>query len=248
MQIPWTQEQWKVMMTLIMTHLSNGMCVALQAPFYPAEAEKKGASATSYGLVFGIFELTVFLVSPFMGKYLPRLGVRRAFNGGITITGLMFIAFGFLDRVRGDDTFIALSLANRIVAGVGNSAFLSASFTLVAQVFPSSVSTIFGLVEMAFGLGMILGPTVGGALYQLGGFEVPFAVLGGILLFQAAISTLILPTIKTNPADTCQASDLGAMQAFKIPSLVLAIFSVFSASMSVGALQVSTRFMFNLNY
>ena len=35
----------------------------LQAPFYPAEAEKKGASATQYGLVFGIFELVVFLVS-----------------------------------------------------------------------------------------------------------------------------------------------------------------------------------------
>ena len=33
-----------------------------QAPFYPIEAERKGATATEYGLVFGVFELTVFLV------------------------------------------------------------------------------------------------------------------------------------------------------------------------------------------
>ena len=65
--LSWTKEQWLVLLTLAMTHLCNGMCVSLQAPFYPAEAEKKGASATEYGLVFGIFELTVFIVSPFIG-------------------------------------------------------------------------------------------------------------------------------------------------------------------------------------
>ena len=63
------------MAVLCVTHLCNGMCVSLQAPFYPAEAEKKGASATEYGLVFGIFELTVFIVSPFVGKILPKVRI-----------------------------------------------------------------------------------------------------------------------------------------------------------------------------
>ena len=31
------------------------------------QAEKKGASATEYGLVFGIFELVVFIISPIYG-------------------------------------------------------------------------------------------------------------------------------------------------------------------------------------
>ena len=73
----WRGEQWMVMVTLCVTHLCNGMCVSLQAPFYPAEAEKKGASATQYGLVFGIFELTVFIVSPIMGKLLPKVMLRK---------------------------------------------------------------------------------------------------------------------------------------------------------------------------
>ena len=68
-----------VMVTLCVTHLCNGMCVSLQAPFYPAEAEKKGASATQYGLVFGIFELTVFIVSPIVGKLLPKVILRKLF-------------------------------------------------------------------------------------------------------------------------------------------------------------------------
>lgn len=32
------------------------------------QAEKKGATAAEYGLVFGVFELVVFLVSPIYGQ------------------------------------------------------------------------------------------------------------------------------------------------------------------------------------
>lgn len=33
------------------------------------QAEKKGASPSEYGLVFGIFELVVFVISPFYGQH-----------------------------------------------------------------------------------------------------------------------------------------------------------------------------------
>jgi len=239
MMIPsWSSEQWKILATLVMTHLCNGLCVSLQAPFYPAEAAKKGASATEYGLVFGIFELTVFIVSPIIGKYLPKIGVGRAFTGGISVTGLMCVAFGFLNQIEDCKTFIGLSFVIRVFEACGNSAFLSSSFTLVAQMFPTTVSTVFGVVEMSFGVGMIIGPTVGGALFHLGGFTLPFGVLGGILLIQAAISSQTLPSLKENSQSTSDSS-LGLVQAFKVPSVLLATFSVFSASIAVGALQAT---------
>jgi hypothetical protein len=37
------------------------------------QAEQKGASATEYGLVFGIFELVVFIVSPIYGQHVSRI-------------------------------------------------------------------------------------------------------------------------------------------------------------------------------
>lgn len=36
------------------------------------QAEKKGATATEYGCVFGVFELVVFLVSPWYGKHVSK--------------------------------------------------------------------------------------------------------------------------------------------------------------------------------
>lgn len=46
-----------------------------------------GATATEYGLVFGVFELTVFLVSPFLGMQINKVGAKRMFNFGILTTG-----------------------------------------------------------------------------------------------------------------------------------------------------------------
>jgi hypothetical protein len=40
------------------------------------QAERKGASASEYGLVFGIFELAVFISSPILGKYVSDTKLR----------------------------------------------------------------------------------------------------------------------------------------------------------------------------
>lgn len=58
------------------------------------QAEKKGATATEYGLVFGVFELVVFIISPVYGKYLNRIGPKVLFNAGIFTTGTCAILFG----------------------------------------------------------------------------------------------------------------------------------------------------------
>jgi MFS family permease len=74
-----------------------------------------------------------------------------------------------LDRVPDGQTwtFIILSFSIRIVEAVGNAGFATATFTIIACEFPESVATTFASLETFFGLGLIVGPTVGGGLYQV---------------------------------------------------------------------------------
>lgn len=67
---------------------------------YLWQAEKKGCTATQYGIVFGVFELAVFLVSPIYGQFLNNIGPKVLFNAGIFTTGTAAIIFGLLDRVQ----------------------------------------------------------------------------------------------------------------------------------------------------
>lgn len=57
---------------------------------------------------------------------------------------------------------------------MGNAAFLTASFAIIAKEFPDNVATTFASLETFFGLGLIVGPTVGGALYQVNALRVSF--------------------------------------------------------------------------
>ena len=48
----------------------------IKAPFFPREAVSKGLEVWHFGLVFGAFEITVFIVSPIIGANLNRIGVK----------------------------------------------------------------------------------------------------------------------------------------------------------------------------
>ena len=53
-----------------------------------------------------------------------------------------------------------------------------------------------GFYEISTGLGMIIGPLLGGWLYSIGGFALPFYVVGGMMLFGAVLNLFLVPTVR----------------------------------------------------
>ncbi|XP_022919162.1 MFS-type transporter SLC18B1-like [Onthophagus taurus] len=234
--VNFSKRQWLTLIVIGIADFFNAICVSLQAPFYPQEAERKGASATEYGLVFGIFELVVFIVSPLYGRHINKLGPKLMFNGGIYTTGICAILFGLLDKVEGHYPFIILSFIIRIIEAMGNASFLTASFAIIAKEFPDNVATTFACLETCFGLGLIVGPTVGGLLYEVGGYTTPFAVLGGALFCSAILTNLVLP--KQNEGRD-EDSGPSIFRVLKIPGVLLSTASIMVTSMSIGFLQAT---------
>lgn len=101
--------------------------------------------------------------------------------------------FIILFYFQGHTLFITLAFAIRIIEALGNAAFLTASFAIIAKEFPKNVSVTFASLETFFGLGLIVGPMVGGLLYSIGGYYLPFLSLGLLLLLTAVITMFILP-------------------------------------------------------
>ncbi|XP_077288825.1 MFS-type transporter SLC18B1-like [Arctopsyche grandis] len=237
MPLDFTRRQWMTLIAMSIADFCNAICVSLQAPFYPQEAERKGCTATEYGLVFGIFELVVFLVSPIYGANLNRVGAKKLFNGGILTTATCAILFGLLDKVDGHYPFIILSFVIRIIEAMGNAAFLTASFAIIAKEFPDNVATMFASLETCFGLGLIIGPTVGGALYSIGGYTTPFAIMGSILFVAAIMTYFALPMQNSVDDESDAAQSLKSI--LKIPGVLMAVISLTITSASIGFLQAT---------
>ena len=58
---------------------------------------------------------------------------------------------------------------------------------------------LFYIYQLQF-LGEIVGPVVGGALYEIGGFTLPFAVMGSILALSSVFIYFVLPDTPQPPA------------------------------------------------
>jgi len=226
-----SRRQWCTLAIMALADFCNAICVSLQAPFFPAEAEKKGAVATEYGLVFGIFELVVFVVSPLYGQYLDKFGPKLLFNAGIFTTGSAAILFGMLDRIPDHYTFIGLAFTIRIIEALGNAAFLTASFAIIAKEFPDNVATTFACLETCFGVGLIVGPMVGGFLYSIDGYYLPFVVLGSALFFTALLTICTLPK---HTSSNQTSSKLSMLTVLRIPGVMVSALAITAASCSIG--------------
>ncbi|VDP34741.1 unnamed protein product [Soboliphyme baturini] len=79
----------------------------------------------------------------------------------------------------------------RGLEGIASACFMTASFAIVSSVFPNSVSTM--IAKIFNGLGFSLGPPIGGALYEVGNFIMPFAVLSVLLLIAGVLAIPLVP-------------------------------------------------------
>ncbi|XP_034818759.3 MFS-type transporter SLC18B1 isoform X1 [Pan paniscus] len=196
-----SREQVFVLISAASVNLGSMMCYSILGPFFPKEAEKKGASNTIIGMIFGCFALFELLASLVFGNYLVHIGAKFMFVAGMFVSGGVTILFGVLDRVPDGPVFIAMCFLVRVMDAVSFAAAMTASSSILAKAFPNNVATVLGSLETFSGLGLILGPPVGGFLYQSFGYEVPFIVLGCIVLLMVPLNMYILPNYESDPGE-----------------------------------------------
>ena len=71
-----------------------------------------------------------------------------------------------------------------------------AAFTLAGkQVSPENQGKATALAESCFGIGTMFGPSIGGFLFDIGGFPLPFWLFGGFAVFIAIACLFVLKDV-----------------------------------------------------
>ncbi|XP_022102775.1 MFS-type transporter SLC18B1-like [Acanthaster planci] len=215
----------------VLANLANYMAFSIISVFYPINAEGRGVSQTVIGLVFSAFSLSAGIGSPIWGKTIPIVGARFVFLAGTFVTGCCSILFGSIAAMPTKETFTGFSLAIRLLGGLGSSACLTASAACVAYAFPENVGTAVSTVEMMGGLSCAIGPAIGGLLYDAGGFELPFFVLGAVVLVVNFINFFLLPEQGTKNEESGS-----LIRVLRIPAMWVALASTALAAVAFSVL------------
>ncbi len=141
-------------------------------PLLQIYSKRFGASGFMIGAVIASFSLMQFLFAPAWGKLSDRIGRRPVLlisNAGSAISYAMFALASSMTGSSG----LWMLLASRVFAGICGANISVASAYIADVTPPEKRSKSMGLIGMAFGLGFIFGPVIGGLTAKYYGLAAP---------------------------------------------------------------------------
>jgi DHA1 family tetracycline resistance protein-like MFS transporter len=152
-----------------------------------------------------------FVFAPIIGNLSDRFGRRPVLLASICALGLDYL----LQAVAPN---IGWLVAGRLIAGVTGASF-SAAYAYIADVTPPEKrSANFGLMGLAFGIGFVVGPAVGGLLGSINP-RLPFAAAAALALANAVFGFFVLKESlapeNRRPFDLRRANALAALRSLK---------------------------------
>jgi len=168
--------------TLVVVMLGFGMII----PILPFLVEEFGGNGLAMGLLMAIFSLMQFLFSPIWGGLSDRFGRKPILLLGALGNGLTMIGFGLATNLWTLYLFRALG-------GILSSATMPTAMAFIGDSTEEHErGGGMGIVGAAMGVGMVLGPGIGG---MLGGksFHIPFFLAAGLSILAALLIWFLLP-------------------------------------------------------
>lgn len=157
---------------------------------YPLALKAMGSGTEAIGWVMGLFSVATVASRPFMGKLVGAKGEYPVMRAGIGVVVLAALAYLPLGAVGPSMFFV------RLVHGLGYSAFISGSFSLVARAFPPErQGEAYGVVGAAIMAATAIAPPAGDVLLRHGGFHVLYVTAAGCALM--ALAATLFPGLET---------------------------------------------------
>jgi DHA1 family tetracycline resistance protein-like MFS transporter len=175
---------------LFITVLIDSIGFGVVIPVFPSlilrlTGETLSNAARISGWIGFAYAVTQFFCGPIIGGLSDRFGRRPVLLASLT-------AFGIDYLVAAVAPTLGWFVASRLVAGVTGASFPTAYAYIADVSTPERRAANFGLIGMAFGLGFILGPALGGLVAGFGD-RAPFLVSAGLALANALYGLLVLP-------------------------------------------------------
>ncbi len=144
------------------------------------------SDAAKYGGWLSVaYAVMQFLFSSVLGGLSDKYGRRPVLLISLLGLGIDYIFLAFAPT-------IFWLFIGRMVAGVSGASFTTASAYIADISVPEKRAQNFGMVGVAFGLGFILGPLIGGVFSHFG-TRVPFLIAAGLSLLNALYGYFVLP-------------------------------------------------------
>jgi DHA1 family multidrug resistance protein-like MFS transporter len=177
--------------TLLVVMLGYGMI----QPIIPFLITKLGASGSDLGVLSAVYAAMQLVCAPLWGTLSDRIGRKPVLLIGVLGYAIAMFIFGLATR------FWMLFVA-RTFSGVLSSAAMPTAMAYISDNLPEEKrGGAMGQLGASMGLGVVLGPLLGGFL-STDSLSLPFFVGSGLALLSLVLVFILLP--ESHPAQTAE--------------------------------------------
>ena len=183
------------LLSAFLTLLNDRLSESIVFPLLPFLLARFAPDGRTLGLLAGSYALAQFVVTPLIGALSDRYGRRPviAVCVGGSVAGLgLFALTVSLPWAESSILPLLLLFIARIIDGISGGTAATASAVLADISPPDKRARTFGLIGVAFGLGFILGPFVGGQLARIA-VPLPVWVATGFAVLNLLVVLNVLP-------------------------------------------------------
>lgn len=176
---------------ILLTVFIDVLGIGIIIPVLPFYVESFGASAFTVTLLFAVFSFFSFFSAPFLGALSDKIGRRPVLIVSIFSTALGWLVFAAAPSI----TWLFIG---RIVDGAAAGNFpIAQSYLLDIAKDEKEKTTNLGLIGAIFGVGLIIGPALGGFLSSIS-LSLPFWIVGGLAFVNGILAIINLPETNIN--------------------------------------------------
>ena len=175
--------------------------------------------------LYGIYGLSVLLVTPIFGYFGERIGGRSVMLSGVALASCATALYG----TASSPSMLVLA---RFCQGAASAALWTSGLALIAAAYAEKRVEMFGYAFSGGTLGSVLGPLASGALYHAGGYKLPLLITGALLAVDAPLVAFLIPAGRTGRHEVVDFRALLLSRSIVAPALTVAL-----AAFSLGIIE-----------
>jgi len=198
---------------------------SIAVPVLPDYAARFQASPTVIGFLFASFGVTLLAFSIPMGAISDRIGRKGPMMGALALLTGSTLLFAYSDSLW-------LLFTARMLQGAADAVAWVVGFALIADLYgPHERGRAMGLVMAGSSFGVILGPFLGGWLYERGGIRLPFLFVAALALLELIVFAGVAPRSRG------MGSSVSLRKVMGQRSIVICAIAVIAGSATFGMLE-----------
>jgi MFS family permease len=176
-------------------------------------------------LLYGVYAVSVLLVTPVFGYLGDRIGGRLTMLAGVALAVCAVSLLGLAPNLW-------LLLLGKFCQGAASAGLWTSGLALIAENYVEKRVVMLGYAFTGGTFGSVIGPLAGGLLYHAGGYKLPFLITGVAFAIAAALIARLVPAGNVRRSAPVNFLALVSKRSLMVPAVTVAL-----AAFSVGIIE-----------